>query len=423
MIRRSVTFAIACFIIYSHPVFAQWEQAGSLNGGKITSLLLYGYRLFAGTDTGGVFVTADNGGSWVPADSGLSNLKIRTLAANGNALYAGTYGRGIFRSTDNGHLWISANAGLTDTFVSAFTSRGDTLYAGVHGGRVDTGSNTGYDGKLFFSADSGTSWNLVLHKQPYMFTTLFSTDSFLFAGTDGLGILASPDNGATWTEANAGLPYVFIWAFAFINNGLVVSIFDPGCDGGGVFRSVNNGVSWSFANAGLSYSDVRAFATSRGVVFAGIHENGVWYSTTSGESWTQFNTGYADTGALALAVNDSLIFAGSEAGRIWRRALTEITDAKPSCPQVPHPHPALAIRSCGRPVSRVILSYNLARACFVRLELFSLSGKRISVLQNHEQGPGLYTMNISSRTLPKGAYAIQFLAGNYRQSNRLLLAE
>jgi hypothetical protein len=423
MIKRFATLAIACFIIHATPAFAQWEQAGALNGGKITSLLLYDNTLFAGTDTGGVFVSANNGGSWVPTDSGLSNLKIRTLAANGNALYAGTYGRGIFRSTDNGHLWTSTNTGLTDTFVSAFASRGDTLYAGVHGGRVDTGSATGYDGKLFISADHGTSWNLVLHKQPYMFTTLFPTDSILFAGTDGTGILSSPDHGASWAEANNGLPYVFIWAFATINNNLLVSVFDPGCDDGGVFRSVNNGASWSFANAGLIYGDVRAFATSRGAVFAGIHENGVWYSTNSGDSWTPFNTGYADTGALALTVSDSLIFAGSEAGRIWRRALSEITGAKPLSPQTPRQRPTLAIRSCGRPVSRVILSYSLEQACFVRLELFSLSGKRISVFQNHEQGPGLYTMNISSKALPKGAYTIRFLAGNYRQSNRLLLAE
>jgi hypothetical protein len=423
MIRRFATLAVACLIIYSHPVVAQWEQAGTLSGGKITSLLLWGNSLFAGTDTGGVFVSTNNGGSWIPADSGLLSLKIRTLAANGNALYAGTYGRGIFRSTDNGHLWTSVNTSLTDTFVSAFASRGDTLYAGVHGGRVDTGSNTGYDGKLFFSTDNGTSWNLVLHKQPYMFTTLFFADSFLFAGTDGLGILASSDNGATWAEANNGLPYVFIWAFVFINNGFLVSIFDPGCDGGGVFRSINNGASWSFANAGLSYSDVRAFATGRGVVFAGIHENGVWYSTNSGGSWAPFNTGYADTGALALAVSDSLIFAGSEAGRIWRRTLFEITCAKPLYSPAPRPHPALTIRSCGCPVSRVILSYRVAQACFVRLELFTISGKRISVLQNHEQGPGLYTMGISSRTLPKGAYTVRFLAGNYRQNNQLLLAE
>jgi hypothetical protein len=32
-------------------------------------------------------------------------------------------------------------------------------------------------------------------------------------------------------------------------------------------------------------------------------------------------------------------------------------------------------------------------------------------------------MNSSSKALPKGAYTIRFLAGNYRQSNRLLLTE
>ena len=423
MFRRSVAIAIACFLILAHPTFAQWEQAGAFNCGKITSLLLYGNRLFVGTDTGGVFVSSNNGGSWAPADSGLSNLKIRALASTGTTLYAGTYGRGIFRSTDNGHLWTSANAGLTDTFVTALASHGDTLYAGVHGGRVDTGSATGYDGKLFYSADNGTSWILVLHKQPYMFTAIFSTDSFLFAGTDGLGVLASPDHGATWIDANSGLPYVFIWGFAHINNNLLVSVFDPGCDDGGVFRSVNNGTSWGFANAGLSYGDVRAFATNRGVVFAGIHENGIWFSTNTGNSWAPFNTGYADTGALALAVSDSLVFAGSEAGRVWRRALSQITVATPPGPQAPRPRPSLVIQSCGRPGSNVILSYSLPQACNVRIELFTLSGKRMSVFQNHEQLPGLYTMNTRSRTLPKGSYIVRFLAGFYRQSSRLLFME
>jgi ligand-binding sensor domain-containing protein len=111
--------AIACFIVHAHTAFAQWEQAGALNSGKITSLLLCGNRLFAGTDTGGLFVSSNNGESWAPVDSGLSNLKIRALASTATTLYAGTYGRGIFRSTDNGRLWTSTNAGLTDSFVTA----------------------------------------------------------------------------------------------------------------------------------------------------------------------------------------------------------------------------------------------------------------------------------------------------------------
>jgi hypothetical protein len=60
---------------------------------------------------------------------------------------------------------------------------------------------------------------------------------------------------------------------------------------------------------------------------------------------------------------------------------------------------------------------NLKRHIWGSFELVTLSGKRISVFQNHEQVPGLYTMGISGRALPKGA------SGNYRQSNRLLLME
>jgi hypothetical protein len=78
--------------------------------------------------------------------------------------FAGTYfGGGVFRSTNNGGAWLEKNSGLIATDVRALAT-------------------------------------LVGHHSPNG-----SELSVLFAGTYGIGMCRSFDNGQTWEKINSGL--------------------------------------------------------------------------------------------------------------------------------------------------------------------------------------------------------------------------
>jgi len=63
----------------------------------VTALLASGPNLFAGTGSGGVFLTTNNGVSWKSVGTGLTSAKINVLADDGKNLYAGTTGAGLWR--------------------------------------------------------------------------------------------------------------------------------------------------------------------------------------------------------------------------------------------------------------------------------------------------------------------------------------
>jgi photosystem II stability/assembly factor-like uncharacterized protein len=165
---------------------AQWTKTnGPFNSPKTGCFASLGTNLFAGTDSGGVYLSTDEGQSWSPVNTGLTQKYVWALAFSGTNLIAGTSG-GIFLSANNGLNW-SAVTGATSNGVSAF-------------------------------AVSGTN---------------------IFAGTNS-GVYLSTNGGANWKAVNTGLTNTQIRALAFIGTTLFAGTF-----GGGVFQSTNNGTSWS----------------------------------------------------------------------------------------------------------------------------------------------------------------------------------
>jgi len=69
-------------------------QTNGPNGGSVLSIVKSGANIFAGTSTGGVFLSTDNGTSWIAINSGLPSLDVGVLivspnVAGGSNLFAG----------------------------------------------------------------------------------------------------------------------------------------------------------------------------------------------------------------------------------------------------------------------------------------------------------------------------------------------
>ncbi len=194
---------------------ASWSNTGMV-GYSITSLMVEGADLFAGTDDGRVFLSTDNGATWNQVWKAvyrqISSFAVSADSAGAKILFAGNNGLGVYRSTDNGVNWTAANNGLTYTYVWSLAVSGANLFAGMNGG----------------------------------------------------GIFRSTDNGGSWTPADSGVTDVNVWALAVSGTNVFA-----GTDSG-IFLSSNEGASWTQVNAGLTSTGVTALAVSGNDLYAGI---------------------------------------------------------------------------------------------------------------------------------------------------------
>lgn len=116
---------------------------------------------------------------------------------------------------------------------------------------------------------------------------LTSSNTYVFAGTNGQGVFRTSNSGGNWEQVNTGLTNQFISALAYKYPTLFV-----GTNGGGIYKSTNNGSNWTQINIGLNHLQILdIFIDSNGDLFVGTVGGGVYYSTDNGLNWTQRNNG------------------------------------------------------------------------------------------------------------------------------------
>ncbi|HEV8512952.1 MAG TPA: T9SS type A sorting domain-containing protein [Cyclobacteriaceae bacterium] len=261
----------------------------------VTSLLLSGTNLFAGTYNG-VYLSSNNGTSWAPVNTGLvsSMNAFSFLTIPGGSRYVvGASSNGFYYSDNQGQDWNKAVNGLTNTDVRSVITNGTALLVATHGGGV------------FTSSDHGSNWTAAntglsnLNAQ-----CLAINGNNIYVGTD-IGPFFSSNNGSSWTAINGGLTSVT--AFAFNGDALFAATNT------GVSISLNNGTTWKAVNNGLTNTDVRALVVSNGSIYAGT-AGGVFVSNDNGSSWSTVNTGLTNLDVRFMLVDGFNLYASTAAG-------------------------------------------------------------------------------------------------------------
>src|SRR3989337_1316958 len=75
------------FFLLTQICFAQWYQTNGPYGGFINCLTVSGTNLFAGTRSGGVFLSTNSGSSWVEVNNGLTNTYVNALVTAGTNIF------------------------------------------------------------------------------------------------------------------------------------------------------------------------------------------------------------------------------------------------------------------------------------------------------------------------------------------------
>ncbi|NUM44444.1 MAG: hypothetical protein HUU38_07020 [Anaerolineales bacterium] len=284
------------------------------------------HRVFAGTQTGGVYRSSDGGQSWTPV--GLAGIPVKSLAVSPhapNTLYAGCKPVSLFISHDAGESWKELPALRAcrkwwwfspaeppdwRPYVQALAlSPADPkiILAGMEIGGV------------LRSEDGGQSWKTVRGALLDCHSLMFhpTNGNWVYeGGGSGAGAAFSRDGGQTWQQPRAGLGKKYGWMVAAdpvrpevwylsaseLPNLLKGEFAPPAHMDGNVrahiYRSVG-GAAWEQLSGGLPVPlDYMAYAllpdpTAPGHLYAGFANGDVWHTTDYGDHWTQmpFNLG------------------------------------------------------------------------------------------------------------------------------------
>ncbi len=317
---KKLILLLSVFTISISFTYAQWQSTHFPSKFTITCIAASGTNIFAGTDSGGVFLSTDTGTTWTAVNNGLSNTKVTSLAVAGTNIFAGTgtlnVDGGVFFSTDTGISWTEG-VGLSNTYVSSLAVIGTNIFAGTPSG-------------VFLSTDTGVIWTAVNNgfpSFPYNFiVSLAAFGTNIFAGSYFNDLFLSTDSASTWTNIinNGTIYYGAITSLAVAGTNIFV-----GAGPAGIFLSTDTGLIWTAFNNGLWNSNVTSLALSGSNIFAGI-TGGVYLSTnTTGSTWLAVNNGLTDLNVTSLAIIGTNIFAGTDSAGVWKCQLSNILTCAP----------------------------------------------------------------------------------------------
>ena len=192
--------------------------------------------------------------------------------------------------------------------------------------------------------------------------------------------------------------------------------FDP--KGTDIYKAMQE---WTAINSGLTNTSVHALAIGgSGNNFAGTSGGGVFLSTNYGASWTPASSGLPNTAVVSLAVLGNYLFAGCSNAGAWARPLSEMTSVHEVVPVVPmsfslsqnYPNPFNP---------STIIKYELPKASVVRLSVFDILGREVSVLVYERENAGSYEVKFDGSSSASGVYFYRLQAGSFVQTRKLLL--
>src|SRR5947209_6146799 len=133
---------LAVFLLTLNAAFAQWTKVAAVRSLHIIALSVHNGLLYAASDSNIIYRSVD-GTTWRSIN--VSNIPVDVSAFifyNGK-IYVGSFTRGVFVSADDGSTW--QNSGLFPPAVNGFANKDNVLYAPTLGSgavRFDPASNS-----------------------------------------------------------------------------------------------------------------------------------------------------------------------------------------------------------------------------------------------------------------------------------------
>jgi hypothetical protein len=145
--------------------------------------------------------------------------------------------------------------------------------------------------------------------------SIYSSGSFLFAGTENGAVFRSSNNGDTWEQKISGMGVQRVNQIEGNNS----TLFAGGLNG--LFSSTNNGDNWTQVNYGEN-AEVTAVRVYGNEIFAGNYNGGLFKSTNNGANWISIPGINGTIRSIIIAENNlfvaaSGVYGSSNGGVNW----------------------------------------------------------------------------------------------------------
>jgi photosystem II stability/assembly factor-like uncharacterized protein len=369
----------------------------------------------------GIYTSTDSGAHWTKTGVGFpSNAWVTALAVRATTprtLFAGTPGNGAFKSVDGGLRWRPARAGMPvigKDFATIFDLELDpedphTVYAATAEG-------------LAVSTDDGATWR-PSQDQPDLRSLWVDPNGSgaMLAGSTERGVLRSANRGEHWEHANAGLTAVLPSALAAVP-GRPRSVY-LGTYSTGLVATADEGATWT-PTMGTPVPDIGAVVAdpkAQGTLYVGTFSDGVLKSRDAGRTWTKSGrpvrrnvagTRGLSTDVRALAIDPrhpSVLYVASQyvyggavsrsmdGGSSWRRVIeTEHSiEAGYSALAIDPTHPAKVLAGTGWPGEHMSIK---SWGVFVSRDSGKHWQRVVAGLRHRKVKPGINALAVAPNT-------------------------
>ncbi|MFT4603662.1 MAG: putative repeat protein (TIGR01451 family) [Rhodothermales bacterium] len=378
-------------------------------------------EIFAATYGYGVLYSNDGGQCWTRMNRGFENLYTYAIERNSaGTLFVGIWADGkggVWRSDDNARNWQFLDLGNRQVLSLAIDSQDeDIMYAGVN---LDWGS-------VYRSMDGGYTWTqLNSFGDPAWAIQVDPNNSHhVVVGTVGRGVWESYDRAETFTQIQGhyGLP-TGAWDLHF---GPKYGPYDGqmfAATPQGVYARINGKLEL-FGEGSEDY-DVRTIAFMGDTIFAGTWGRGVLaYNATTGK-WV--DAGFGDLPVLAFAVHEesqSLIIGTSGSGIFVGHGLAASSGTATATEDEVKDLPVGFSLNAAYPNPfnpRTSIPFELAESAEVRLAIYDLLGREVSVLVDGLVTAGHHQVAFDAGQVPSGTYLVRMSAGSEQRTMTVTL--
>ena len=258
-----------------------------------------------------------------------------------------------------------------------------------------------------------------------------SNANVIYCGTDDANVWVTTNGGSNWTKVNNGLPYRWVTRVTIHPDSanicyVTLSGYKVDSLGAHIYRTTNYGSSWVSIKGNLPdapINDVIIDPVYHNTLYIGT-DIAVMYTTNFGANWEVLGTGFPTNvpchdltfhnptrilivwthGRSAFKINVPLLGITKNGNEVPDRFMLHQN----------YPNPF-------NPGTKIKFSIPNSSKGIVKLAVYDILGREVSVLASGEMKPGSYEISWDGSMYSSGVYFYKLTSGNYSDVKKMIL--